>query len=143
MSSSLLDSQNLETQALESQALDKEQLDVCQQGIAAWQFAFNKQDAAGCAAQYTKNSVMDARPFGTFKGRDAIQSFWQGIMDQGFADVNYADVKWEKAQGPGFVLTSSWTMNKAFGVVHKEHWVIESDGKARLLSDDFEIQGER
>jgi len=26
-------------------------------------------------------------------------------------------------------------MNNAFGVVHKKHWVIEEDEKARLLSD--------
>jgi nuclear transport factor 2 (NTF2) superfamily protein len=128
---------------IESPISESNVLEACQQGIASWQVAFNQQDAAGCAAQYTKDSVMDARPFGTFKGRDEIQNFWQGIMDQGFSDVAYSDVKWQKADGRGFILTSSWTMNKAFGVVHKEHWVIEEDGKARLLSDDFEIQGER
>lgn len=124
-------------------SLESTILDVCQQGIAIWQAAFNKQDAAGCAEQYTEDSVMDARPFGTFKGREAIQTFWQGIMDQGYDEVEYSDIKWEQAEGQGFLLTSSWTMNKAFGVVHKEHWIIEVDGKARLLSDDFEIQGER
>ncbi len=34
-------------------------------------------------------------------------------------------------------------MNKAFGVVHREHWALEADGCARLVSDDFEVQGER
>jgi ketosteroid isomerase-like protein len=120
---------------------------ACKEGISTWQKAFNNQDAAGCAEQYTADSVMDARPFGTFKGRDAIQAFWQNIMDQGYSNVAYTDVKWqvvsEEGQEPGYILTSSWTMNKAFGVVHKEHWVVEADGRARLLSDDFEIQGER
>ncbi|MBF4448051.1 isochorismatase, partial [Vibrio anguillarum] len=27
--------------------------------------------------------------------------------------------------------------------IHKEHWVVEIDGKARLASDDFEVLGER
>ncbi|NIY90560.1 YybH family protein, partial [Vibrio campbellii] len=50
---------------------------------AAWKTAFNNQDAAGCAAQYTEDCIMVAKPFGTFEGREAIQGFWQHIMDQG------------------------------------------------------------
>ncbi|QFT10158.1 nuclear transport factor 2 family protein [Vibrio sp. THAF190c] len=118
-------------------------LEACKKGIAAWQTAFNNQDAQGCAAQYNEDCVMHARPFGTFEGREAIQAFWQGIIDQGFKDVDYTDVKWEEHQDGGYILTSSWTMNKAFGVVHREHWVVEADGHARLISDDFEVQGER
>ena len=118
-------------------------LEACKKGIAAWQTAFNNQNAQGCAAQYNEDCVMHARPFGTFEGREAIQAFWQGIIDQGFKDVDYTDVKWEEHQDGGYILTSSWTMNKAFGVVHREHWVVEADGHARLISDDFEVQGER
>ncbi|WP_261902788.1 YybH family protein [Vibrio fortis] len=118
-------------------------LEACKKGIAAWQTAFNSQDAAGCAAQYNETCIMNARPFGTFEGREAIQAFWQNIIDQGFKDVDYTDVKWEEHQDGGYILTSSWTMNKAFGVVHREHWVVEEDGHARLISDDFEVQGER
>ena len=118
-------------------------LEACKKGIAAWQTAFNNQDAQGCAAQYNEDCVMHARPFGTFEGREAIQAFWQGIIDQGFKDVDYTDVKWEEHQDGGYILTSSWTMNKAFGVVHREHWVVGEDGQARLISDDFEVQGER
>lgn len=118
-------------------------LEACKKGIAAWQTAFNNQDAQGCAAQYNEDCVMHARPFGTFEGREAIQAFWQGIIDQGFKDVDYTDVKWEEHQDGGYILTSSWTMNKAFGVVRREHWVVEADGNARLISDDFEVQGER
>ncbi|WP_434761784.1 YybH family protein [Vibrio fortis] len=118
-------------------------LEACKKGIAAWQTAFNSQDAAGCAAQYNETCIMHARPFGTFEGREAIQAFWQNIIDQGFKDVDYTDVKWEEHQDGGYILTSNWTMNKAFGVVHREHWVVEEDGQARLISDDFEVQGER
>ncbi len=117
-------------------------LQRCQAGIDGWQTAFNNQDAAGCAAQYCANAVMHARPFGTFNGREEIQAFWQGIIDQGFTEVDYTDVTWEEAEG-GYILSANWTMNKAFGVVHREHWVVEEDGKARLIDDDFEVQGER
>ncbi|WP_028022357.1 YybH family protein [Enterovibrio calviensis] len=113
-------------------------------GITAWQEAFNNQDAAGCAAQYAEGTLMVARPFGEFTGRAEIQAFWQQIMDQGFADVDYTNVKWEAAEGDdGFILSADWTMNKAFGVVHREHWKIQEDGKARLVFDEFEVQGER
>jgi len=86
---------------------------------------------------------MEAKPLGTFKGREAIQQCWQSIIEQGFADVEYSHVTWEPSKDGGFILTSSWVMNKAFGVVHREHWLVEQDGKARLQSDSFEIQGER
>ncbi|WP_133406190.1 YybH family protein [Parashewanella tropica] len=121
-----------------------ETLELCKQGIAAWQTAFNNQDAAGCAAQYQQDTVMEALPFGTFTGREEIQAFWQNIIDQGFKDVDYTEVTWTPEEnGNGYILASKWTMNKAFGVVHREHWVIDSDGKARLASDKFEVQGER
>ncbi len=50
-------------------------LERAQAGISEWQIAFNNQDAAGCAAQYTEDCIMVAKPFGTFEGREAIQGF--------------------------------------------------------------------
>lgn len=118
-------------------------LELCKKGISRWQVAFNNQDAAGCANQYCEDAVMQAKPFGTFTGRKAIQAFWQKIIDQGFSDVDYTDVKWEEADEGGYLLSSRWTMNKAFGAVHREHWIVETDGHARLISDEFEVLGER
>ncbi|EJY0883945.1 nuclear transport factor 2 family protein [Vibrio cholerae] len=123
--------------------LDHSVLAVCMKGIEAWQNAFNQQDAQGCAEQYATNAIMYARPFGQFEGREAIQAFWQNIMDQGFAQVEYHDVQWQAAGENGYILTAKWQMNKAFGAIHREHWVVEADGKARLASDDFEVLGER
>lgn len=117
-------------------------LNRCQAGIAAWQQAFNQQDAAGCVAQYSRDATMNARPFGVFQGHEEIQQFWQNIIDQGFTNVSYSDVHWEAIGIDGYLLSAQWRMNKAFGVVHREHWVVESDGKARLISDEFEVQGE-
>jgi len=123
--------------------LDLNVLEACKTGIATWQEAFNKQDAAGCAAQYVQDATMEARPMGSFKGRSEIQVFWQNIMDQGFNNVEYSDINWQIEGVDGYILTSNWTMNKAFGVVHREYWQLQSDGKARLVSDVFEILGER
>lgn len=123
--------------------LERDVLAACKKGIEDWKKAFNTQDAKGCADQYTLGCTMHARPFGTFEGKDAIQAFWQDIMDKGFRDIIYTDVKWEPCGDDGYILSSKWTMNNAFGVVHREHWVVESDGHARLVHDDFEVQGER
>ncbi|OAN13717.1 isochorismatase [Photobacterium jeanii] len=114
-----------------------------QAGISAWQVAFNNQDASGCAAQYAEDAVMVAKPFGTFEGREAIQAFWQNIMDQGFHSVDYTNMQWQQDSEQGYILTSDWTMNKAFGVVHKELWEIQADGQSRLTYDEFEVLGER
>ena len=118
-------------------------LKACQAGIEAWKTAFNNQDAKGCAEQYAEGTTMHAKPFGTFEGREQIQAFWQNIMDQGFSNVAYTDTEWEKVDDDNYILTSKWTMNKAFGVVHKEVWTIQEDGKARLTYDEFEVLGER
>ena len=118
-------------------------LQACKAGISAWQQAFNRQDAAGCAAQYEEDAVMEARPMGTFKGQAEIQAFWQQIIDGGYSDVDYTDVEWQQVDDNSYILTSKWTMNKAYGVVHRELWVLQDDGSAKLKEDDFEIQGER
>ena len=123
--------------------MDQTILQRCEAGIEAWKTAFNNQDAAGCAAQYEENAEMRAKPFGTFNGREAIQAFWQNIIDQGFAEVEYSNVKWQAIGDDGYLLSSEWTMNKAFGFVHREHWKIQADGTARLHDDEVEVQGER
>lgn len=106
-----------------------------------WQSAFNSGGAAGCAAQYESTAVMNARPFGTFTGTSEIQGFWQKLVDDGFSDVEYIEPKIEVVDESSAVLTSGWTMNKASGVIHKELWVLQDDGSAKLREDDFEAKG--
>lgn len=106
-----------------------------------WKSAFNSGDAAGCAAQYESTAVMHARPFGTFTGTLEIQGFWQQLIDDGFADVEYLEPKFEVVDETSAVLTSGWKMNKASGVIHKELWVLQEDGAAKLREDDFEANG--
>ncbi len=118
-------------------------LNACKTASAQWQAAFNTQNAQGCTQQYEAGATMVAKPFGTFVGHEQIQQLWQNIIDQGFADVAYQEVSWTPEGNDGYILSAKWTMNKAFGVVHKEHWRLQANGQAKLSFDEFEVLGER
>ena len=83
---------------------------------------------------------MIAIPFGSYRGRQEIEAFWQDIIDQGFADVSYIDPEIEPIDATSTVLSSSWKMNKAHGVITRELWVVQDDGSMLLREDHFEAQ---
>ena len=116
-------------------------LSAVQAASSIWKSSFNSGDAAGCAAQYEEDAVMHAKPFGTFSGREAIQGFWQKLIDEGFSDVDYIEPKIEVINAESAVLASEWKMNKASGRIYKELWVLQADGTAKLREDDFEALG--
>ncbi len=120
---------------------ESEVLAAVSQASEAWKAAFNAGDAAGCTAQYEDGATMHARPFGTFTGREEIRTFWQGLIDDGYSEVEYVETQIEVLNDTSAVLTSQWRMNKASGVIHKELWVIQADGSAKLREDDFEAMG--
>ena len=84
---------------------------------------------------------MRAKPLGTYTGTEEIQGFWQKLIDDGFADVEYVDPNIEVLDEKRAVLTSDWRMNKASGVIHRELWVLQEDGRAKLREDEFEVTG--
>ncbi len=104
-----------------------------------WKSAFNSGNAAACAAQYEADAVMHARPFGTFIGTEQIQAFWQKLIDDGFSDVEYIEPKIDVVDETSAVLKAGWKMNNAAGAIHKELWVLQADGTAKLREDDFEV----
>jgi ketosteroid isomerase-like protein len=116
-------------------------LEAISRASSQWVAAFNSGDAAGCAAQYEKTATMHARPFGQYNGTSEIQSFWQNLINDGFSDVEYINIKTEIADDTSAVLSAEWKMNKASGVIHKELWVLQEDGTAKLREDDFEARG--
>ncbi len=117
---------------------EQQVLAAVSQASEQWKNAFNSGDAAGCAANYEDDATMHARPFGTFTGTEAIQTFWQGLIDGGYSDVEYIEPNVEVISTTEAILTSKWKMNKASGVIHKELWVIQENGVAKLREDDFE-----
>ena len=62
---------------------------------AAWIEHFNKGDARYCSNAYTEDTIMDARPFGQFKGREAVYDFWKPFIASGAGELVYSDVKYE------------------------------------------------
>jgi len=119
----------------------KKVLQAVLEASKGWQSFFNSGNAEGCAAQYEATAVMHARPFGTFTGTAEIQGFWQKLMDDGFTGVEYVEPQISVIDDQSAVLTSGWKMNKASGVIHKELWVLQEDGSAKLREDDFEAKG--
>lgn len=103
-----------------------------------WQAFFNQGDAAGCASMYEEDAQMVAKPFGTYEGRPHIEEFWQNLIGQGFADVEYIKPKIEVIDDQSVALSSNWTMNNAQGVITRELWVCQDDGSMLMREDRFE-----
>ncbi len=103
-----------------------------------WKSCFNAGDAAGCASCYEEDAKMVATPFGEFNGREAIEAFWAKIIADGFADVKYTDIVVKQIDDNSAVLTATWKMNNASGIITNELWVLQDDGSARLREDHFE-----
>ncbi|ABV85777.1 hypothetical protein [Shewanella pealeana] len=121
--------------------MSQQLIEAVKRASETWKKGFNTQDAALCAAQYEANAPMLARPFGEFVGTEAIQAFWQNLMDQGYSDVEYTSPEFKVLDDKSVLLTTAWKMNKAHGVVHKEIWVLQDDGTAKLADDEFEVLG--
>lgn len=105
-----------------------------------WKEAFNSGDASKCAALYETNAVMNAEPLGIFIGRVQIQTFWKIMVKSGYKDLVHLDPKVEVIGEKSAILSCDWTMNKAWGVINSELWVIQSDGSVRLREGHFEVQ---
>ncbi|WP_298958258.1 nuclear transport factor 2 family protein [uncultured Roseibium sp.] len=107
----------------------------------AWRDAFNAGDAAAAAALYEEDAVMVAKPFGTFKGRAAIEGFWTKLIEDGFDDVVYFNTSTtivDKGLTSARV-AADWQMNNAQGIITNEHWVLQPDGSVLLREDHFEV----
>ncbi|MEH6528239.1 MAG: nuclear transport factor 2 family protein [Sneathiella sp.] len=105
----------------------------------AWKDAFNAGDAAGAAALYEDDAVMVVKPFGTFKGKEQIHAFWTDLVSKGFDDVVYSKTVTTVLDGKSARVAADWKMNKASGVITNELWVVQSDGRALLREDYFEV----
>lgn len=83
-------------------------MDAVAETSSKWKAAFNFGNATVCAAQYKPDAIMHARPFTTFTGTREISAFWQGLIDDGYADVDYVDPKLKVVDQSSVILTSLW-----------------------------------
>ena len=113
-------------------------LNAVKKASEEWILAFNSGDVEGCVAQYEENAVMNVNPFGQFTGNEQIRAFWQKLVDEGFSEVEYIDTEIEVINENRAELKAGWKMNKAHGVIHRELWVLQEDGFAKLREDNFE-----
>ncbi len=124
-----------------TEAQKKKVRDAVDKASEMWKDGFNSGNAQQCASLYENDAVMEAKPFGVFTGHDQIRGFWQKLIDDGFTDVQYVGPVISVMDTHNAILTSDWKMNKASGTIHKEHWVIQADGSAKLREDSFEAAG--
>ena len=113
-------------------------LEAVRKASGEWISAFNSGDVEGCVAQYEPEAVMNVNPFGQFSGTEQIRAFWQKLIGDGFSDVEYIDPEIEVINASRAELKAKWKMNKAHGVIHRELWVLQADGSAKLREDNFE-----
>ncbi|AUI87351.1 isochorismatase [Vibrio azureus] len=106
-----------------------------------WRDAFNSGDAKKAASFYEQDAVTTSIPFGIYIGQTAAEGLWDYIISNGYKDVKYFDTKIEVISSNAAVLSGSWEMNKAYGIMTKEIWVVGQDGTAKLRVDDFEVVG--
>ncbi|GEM75671.1 hypothetical protein [Vibrio sagamiensis] len=106
-----------------------------------WRDAFNNGDAKKAASFYEQDAVTTSIPFGIYMGQTAAEGLWDYIISNGYKDVKYFDTKIEVISSDAAVLSGSWEMNKAYGIITKELWVVGKDGLAKLRVDDFEVVG--
>jgi pimeloyl-ACP methyl ester carboxylesterase len=117
--------------------IEKEVLKASQNWIAN----FNKGDTITVSEAYTKNALMVAKPFGTFKGRKAIEAFWTPFIKSGATDLKYTNTKIKVVTKNKAILSSDWKMNVGKGIITNETW-IKKGGIWKLSEDYFEVKEE-
>lgn len=103
-------------------------------------FTFSQGDAAGMAELYTKDGQV-LPPNGDFvMGKEAIQSFWQALMDMGIKEAKLNIVEAEE-QGDLAYEVSKYTMQDAEGqVLDQGKYIViwkQENGQWKLHRDIF------
>ena len=105
-----------------------------------WIESFNSGDVDACVGAYTEDAVMNAKPFGTFKGPQEIDAFWRPFMGSGPSGLEYSNVELEVIDEDTVHLSADWRMSVGRGIITKERWVRQPGGEWMLSEDDFELQ---
>ena len=110
-------------------------LSVSQQWIAN----FNNGDIDACVAGYLPDAVIEAKPMGTFRGRQEIANFWRPFISSGATDLAYQEITLDVINESTVHLSANWRMNVGHGVITLEKWIKQSTGQWLLAHDAFEV----
>jgi len=102
--------------------------------------AFNQGDAAGMAALYTENGQV-LPPNGEFvTGKQAVQMFWQAVMDMGIKEIKLDIIEVED-HGDTAIEVSGYTLKGAGEqVLDKGKYIViwkKENGQWKLHQDIF------
>jgi uncharacterized protein (TIGR02246 family) len=102
--------------------------------------AFNRGDAAGLAALYTENGQVLPTNSDVITGQEAIEAFWQAVMDMGITGAKVESVEVE-GHGDTAIDVGKYTLHGAEGqeLDHGKYIVIwkHQDGQWKLHRDIF------
>ncbi|OMH25565.1 alpha/beta fold hydrolase [Motiliproteus sp. MSK22-1] len=104
-----------------------------------WIKAFNTKNIIAVTNTYTENAVLNARPFGTYSGREEISRFWEKMLADGASDFRLTESRVFVLDDKRATSYGLWEMNKGQGIIYKSIWNLDADGKAKLSEGDFEM----
>ncbi|MCT4582809.1 MAG: alpha/beta fold hydrolase [Flavobacteriales bacterium] len=106
-----------------------------------WISNFNKGNIKAIKKAYAKDAVMEAKPYGTYKGQEAIIQFWEPFIQSGASNLKYTNVKVRVVNSTKAIVSADWSMNVGSGLIINETWEKTND-KWKLTKDFFEVNRE-
>jgi uncharacterized protein (TIGR02246 family) len=102
--------------------------------------AFKRGDVAGLADLYTENGQV-LPPNGDFvTGRQALQMFWQALMDMGIKEVKLETVEVEEIDGTAIEVAEYTLLGEGGQALDKGKYIViwkQEDGQWKLHRDIF------
>jgi uncharacterized protein (TIGR02246 family) len=102
--------------------------------------AFGRGDAAGVAARYTQDGQLFPPNYDVMSGREAIQAFWQVVLDMGIKPAHLQTVEAER-QGDVIIEVGTYVLHgEGSQVVDKGKYIViwkQEGGQWKLHRDIF------
>jgi uncharacterized protein (TIGR02246 family) len=102
--------------------------------------AFNRGDAAGLAALYTENGQVLPPNSDFVTGKEAIQGFWQAVMDMGIKEAELEIVEAQDHGDTAIEVSTFALLGDEGQVLDKGKYIViwkQEDGQWKLHRDIF------
>lgn len=91
-----------------------------------------------CGDGYSIDAVMNAYPFGGFKGKEIISGFWNTLIQDGAKNITYHNPTFKTTTKQSAFISSLWSMNIGEGKIYQEKWE-NINNQWVLTYDEFEV----